>query len=141
MLDKESETFVIHVAALKAPLGSADMTIHPAWAAQIAALTQNEAPTKVLPKYADYADVFWFDLAMELLENTGINKHAIKLPNGKQLAYGPIYSLAPVELETLKAYIETYLKTGFIQPSKSPAGAPILFDNKPNNSLRLCVNY
>ena len=46
-----------------------------------------------------------------------------------------------MELETLKAYIETHLKTGFIWPSKSPAGAPILFDKKPDGSLRLYVDY
>ena len=58
---------------------------------------------------------------MELPENTGINKHIIELVEAKQPSYGPIYSLGPVELETLKAYIETHLKTGFIWPSKSPA--------------------
>ena len=46
-----------------------------------------------------------------------------------------------MELETLKTYIETHLKTRFIRPSKSPAGAPILFDKKPDGSLRLCVDY
>ena len=46
-----------------------------------------------------------------------------------------------MELEILKTYIETHLKTGFIQPSKSPAGAPILFDKKPDGNLRLCVHY
>lgn len=45
------------------------------------------------------------------------------------------------KLEVLKAYIETHLKTGFIRPSKSPAGAPILFDKKPDGSHRLCVDY
>ncbi len=78
---------------------------------------------------------------MELPENTGMNEHAIELIDGKQPLYGPIYALSPVELETLKAYIETHLKTGFIQPSKSLAGAPILFDKKPDGSLRLCVDY
>ena len=78
---------------------------------------------------------------MELPENTGINEHAIELIEDKQPPYGPIYSLGPVELETLKAYIETHLKTGFIRPSKSPAGASILFDKKPDGSLRLCVDY
>ena len=78
---------------------------------------------------------------MQLPENTGINEHAIELVEGKQPPYGPIYSLGPVELETLKAYIKTHLKTGFIRPSKSPAGAPILFDKKPDGSLRLCVDY
>ncbi len=41
----------------------------------------------------------------------------------------------------LKAYIENNLASGFISPSKSPAGAPILFDKKPDGSLRLCVDY
>ncbi len=46
-----------------------------------------------------------------------------------------------MELETLKTYIETHLKTGFIRSSKSLAGAPIFFDKKPDGSLRLRVNY
>ena len=132
---------MVHFSALEALLGSAKRTIHSARAAQIAALKQDKAPTKVLPKYADYADVFSFDMAMELPENTGINKHAIELQNGMQPPYGQIYSLGLVELETLKTYIETHLKTGFIQPSKSPTGAPILFDRKPDGSFWLCVNY
>ncbi len=78
---------------------------------------------------------------MELLENTGINEHVIELIEGKQPPYGPIYALSPMELETRKAYIETHLQTGFIQLSKSPTGAPILFDKKPDGSLRLCVDY
>ena len=46
-----------------------------------------------------------------------------------------------MELEILKAYIETNLANKFIGPSKSPAGAPILFDQKSDGSLQLCVNY
>ncbi len=92
-------------------------------------------------EYSDYADVFSFDLTIELPENTGINKHAIELIEGKQPPHGPIYSLIPVELETLKTYIETHLKTGFIRPFKSSAGAPIFFDKKPDGSFRLCVDY
>ena len=76
-----------------------------------------------------------------LPERTGSNEHAIKLENGKQPSYGPIYSLDRVELETLKTYIKTNLANSFIQPSKSPAGTPILFVCKPNGSLQLCVNY
>ena len=138
-LDEESETFVVHVAALEAPL--AGMAIYSSQAAQISALIQNKAPTKVPPEYADYADVFSFDLAMELPKNTGINEHTIELQDGKQLPYGPIYSLRPVELETLKTYIKIHLKTGFIWPFKSSDSAPILFDKKPDGSLWLCINY
>ena len=78
---------------------------------------------------------------MELLENTGINEYVIELVEGKQSPYSPIYSLGPVELKMLKAYIKTHLKTGFIWPSKSPADAPIFSDKKPNRSLRLCIDY
>ncbi len=78
---------------------------------------------------------------MELFENTGMNKHTIKLIEEKQPFHGPIYTLCLVKLETLKAYIETYLKSGFIWSSKLSVGALILFDKKPDQSLFLCVNY
>ena len=70
-----------------------------------------------------------------------MNKHAIKLMERKKRLYGPIYAFSPVEVETLKAYIETHLKTGFIRLFKSLPGAPIFFNKKPDNNLCLCVNY
>ncbi len=41
----------------------------------------------------------------------------------------------------MKAYIENNLTSDFIRLFKSPAGAPILFDKKPDSSLRLFVDY
>ena len=78
---------------------------------------------------------------MKLPENTRINEYAIKLKEDKQPFFGPIYSLRPVELETLKTYIKTNLANGFIWPSKSPTEVPILFNKKPDRSLYLCVDY
>ena len=145
-LDPEHETYVVHVASLSstplASLGSPPLDVHPSRRPQISGLIAEEAPTTVSAEYSDFADVFSPDLASELPEHTGINNHAIELVNGcQQPPYGPIYSLEPVELETLKAYIETNLANGFIRPFKSPARAPILFDRKSDGSLRLCVNY
>ena len=80
-LNEKSEPFMLHIAALEAPL--AGMTIHLLWAAQIVTLKQDESLIKVPPEYVDYADVFSFDLAMELPKNIGINKHAIKLQDNK----------------------------------------------------------
>src|SRR5467141_1372201 len=54
---------------------------------------------------------------------------------------GPIYSLSEVELTTLQEFIQENLQKGYICPSKSPCGAPVLFDNKKDGSLRLCSNY
>ena len=105
------------------------------------ALLFDETPIEVPVEYSDYCNVFSAENAAELPENTGMNEHAIELEKGKKLPFGSIYSLGLVELETLKTYIETNLVNGFIRPSKSPAGAPILFNRKPDRSLRLCVNY
>jgi hypothetical protein len=49
--------------------------------------------------------------------------------------------LSPRELVALKEFLEENLAKGFIQESKSPTGAPILFSLKKDGSLRLCVNY
>lgn len=78
---------------------------------------------------------------MELLENTGMNKYAIELIDGKQLLYEPIYAFSPVKLKTIKAYIKTHLKTMFIQPSKSFANTSIFFNKMPDNSFCLYVDY
>ena len=81
-----------------------------------------------------------FELTIKLPENTNMNKHTIELVEDKQPSYGPIYSLGPVKLETLKTYIQTYLKTGLIRLFKSPAGTPILFEKKPDGSFCLYVD-
>ena len=78
---------------------------------------------------------------MKSLENTKINKHAIKLEKSKQPLFGPIYSLELIELETLKTYIKTNLVNDFIWFFKSPIGAPILFDKKPDRNFCFCINY
>lgn len=69
---------------------------------------------------------------MKLPKNVSINKHAIELEIDKQLPYRSIYALNLIESETLNTYIKTHFKTGLIQLFKSPAGAPILFDKKPD---------
>ena len=109
--------------------------------AQIAYLKANKASTEVPSKYANFANVFLLKLAVELLKHTRINDHAIKLVDNWQSLYGPIYSLRLVELEILKAYIENNLVNGFIRRYKSPTTKSILFDKKPNSSLRLYVDY
>ena len=133
-MDKNIKAFVVHVSSL-----GSKMTIHPAKEAQLALLLAKKVT--ILVKYSDFANVFSEELANILRKQTGVNKHAIKLEGGKQLPYGHIYSLRPVELKTFKIYIETNLANGFIRALKSLAGAPILFVRKSNSSLCLCVNY
>ena len=133
-LDPEHETFIIHVASLNLVSG-----IHPNKEAQIAFWLTKEV--KIPGEYSDFTNVFSEEKALVLPEQTELNEHAIHLKDGKQPPCGPIYSLGPVELETLKTYIKTHLKTGFIRPFKFPAGAPILFDKKSDGSFCLCIDY
>ena len=48
---------------------------------------------------------------------------------------GPIFRLAPQELEELKRQLEELLSKGLIEPSSSPFGAPVLFTKKKDGTL------
>ena len=109
--------------------------------AQVGALIFDKASIVVLAEYSDYSNVFSAEYTAEFLENTGINKYAIKLEEDKQPLFGLIYSLGLIKLETLKTYIKTNLTNGFIWLSKSSARTFILFDKKPNRNLHLYVDY
>ena len=134
----EHEAFIVYIAALSIDLGD---EVHLLRKAQIAHLKVDKAPSKVSSKYADFADVSFPKLVAELPKHTKINDHAIKLVDDWQPPYGPIYSLGLVELKILKAYIKNNLVSGFIRPSKSSVRALILFDKKPDGSLKLCMDY
>nr|GEZ06082.1 hypothetical protein [Tanacetum cinerariifolium] len=47
----------------------------------------------------------------------------------------------PVELKELKDQLQELLERGFIRPSVSPWGAPVLFVKKKDGSMRLCIDY
>ena len=49
--------------------------------------------------------------------------------------------MAPVELQELKVQIQELLDMGFIKPSTSPWGAPVLFGKKKDKTLLLCIDY
>ena len=51
------------------------------------------------------------------------------------------HRMAPVELQELRIQLQELLDKGFIRPSTSPWGAPVLFAKKKDKTLRLCINY
>ena len=95
-LDLEDEVIIVNVDSI-----SSNMAIYLFWRAQIALLKADETSTLVPSKYADFADVISKDLAAGLSEYAGINNHAINLIKRQEPFYRSIYSLDPVELETL----------------------------------------
>ena len=106
-LNENSEIFVIYIASFNLV-----SRIYLDKEAQIASLLVKEV--KISNKYSDFVDIFLEEKALVLPKHIKLNKHTINLEDGKQSPYKPIYSLGPVKLETMKTYIKTYLKTGFI---------------------------
>jgi hypothetical protein len=51
------------------------------------------------------------------------------------------YRMNHEELKELKVQLEELLAKGYIKPSKSPYGAPVLFVHKKDGTLRMCVDY
>jgi hypothetical protein len=67
--------------------------------------------------------------------------HTIPLEPGHKPPVRPIYRLSPLEFEELKKQIKELLALGFIEPSRSPYAAPVLFVQKKDGSLRMCIDY
>ena len=51
------------------------------------------------------------------------------------------YRMAPGELKELKVQLQELLDEGFVRPSVSPWGAPILFVKKKDGTLQMCIDY
>ncbi|KAJ9544562.1 hypothetical protein OSB04_024269 [Centaurea solstitialis] len=62
------------------------------------------------------------------------------IPGAAPVATTP-YRLAPAEMQELSSQIQDMLDKGFIQPSSSPWGSPVLFVKKKDGSLRMCIDY
>ncbi|GJW63389.1 putative reverse transcriptase domain-containing protein [Tanacetum coccineum] len=62
------------------------------------------------------------------------------IPGATPVAKSP-YRLAPSELEELSGQLKELQDKGFIRPSSSPWGAPVLFVKKKDGSFRMCIDY
>ncbi|GBG92428.1 hypothetical protein CBR_g55365, partial [Chara braunii] len=68
-------------------------------------------------------------------------RHVIILEDGAVPPRGCIYRMSEEELSVLRAQLDDLLEKGWIRPSSSPYGAPVLFVRKKNKDLRLCIDY
>src|SRR5260221_1142886 len=107
-----------------------------------AALTAQPEDTlsRVPQEYHEFRDVFSGEKANALAPHRPYDLK-INLEEGAKSFHGPIYSLLPPELTALREFLEENIQNGFIRPSKSPWGSPVLFVKKKDGSLRLCVDF
>ncbi|GKB74816.1 hypothetical protein Tco_0936228 [Tanacetum coccineum] len=66
--------------------------------------------------------------------------HIELIPEAAPVAHAP-YRLAPTEMKELAEQLKELSDKGFIRPSSSPWGAPILFVKKKDGSFRMCIDY
>jgi hypothetical protein len=101
-----------------------------------------ETQSMLSEKYHQFSELFNPETFTENLPKHRSYDHAINLLPGTQPPWGPVYPLSELELKTLREFLDTALKSGKISPSRSKAGAPILFVPKAEDrGLRLCVNF
>ncbi|GJW69361.1 putative reverse transcriptase domain-containing protein [Tanacetum coccineum] len=62
------------------------------------------------------------------------------VPGAAPVARTP-YRLAPSEMKELSEQLKELSDKGFIRPSSSPWGAPVLFVKKKDGSFRMCIDY
>lgn len=99
-----------------------------------------KVPTDIQPLLEEYGDVFPDELprGLPMVRQVG---HTIPLVEGAKPTFRPIYRLSPKEHSEVRQQITDLLDKGWITPSRSPFGAPILFVQKKDGSLRMCVDY
>ncbi|GBG77650.1 hypothetical protein CBR_g24098 [Chara braunii] len=68
-------------------------------------------------------------------------QHRIKIEPGSRTPKGAVYMMSPRELEELRKQLDDLLEKGWIRPSSSPFGAPVLFVHKKEGELRMCIDY
>lgn len=88
----------------------------------------------------EYADIFRDQLPNQLPPSRALD-HRIDLVPGSTPPNRATYRMSPKELDELKRQLNELVEHGFIQPSQSPFGAPVLFARKKDGSLRMCIDY
>lgn len=109
-------------------------------------LSREEIARQLPEHYRQFVQVFDPNEASKLPPHRPGLDHEIPIEldeNGKEkeIPWGPLYNMSRDELLVLRKELTSLLGKRFIQESKSPAAAPVLFARKPGGGLRFCVDY
>ena len=103
-----------------------------------------ETPTDKVSNIQEYAVLKEFD---DVFKEISIlpPKRGIDFPINWMLGAAPIsktpYMMSTLELNELQIQLEDILKKGYIFPSVSPWGAPIIFVKNKDGMLRFCIDF
>ncbi|GKA62311.1 hypothetical protein Tco_0761830, partial [Tanacetum coccineum] len=99
----------------------------------------NEPTLNDIPIVRNFEDVFPDDLS-GLPPQQQVEFRIDLIPRVTLVAKSP-YRLAPSEMQELSEQLQELQDKGFIRPSHSPWGAPVLFVKKKDGSFRMCIDY
>ena len=108
---------------------------------EVDSLLRPELATSIRDVLVEFQDVFAKDLPKGLPPVHKGHEFRIELTDEKKPVHRPLYKLSPLELEESKKQLTMLLENGYIQPSDSPYGSPVLFVLKTGGSLRMYVDY
>nr|GEW03894.1 hypothetical protein [Tanacetum cinerariifolium] len=126
-----------NIDLLPVELGGFDVIISMDWLRRYhAVIVCNE---KLVRIPYDFPEVFPEDLS-GLPPARPVEFHIDLIPGAAPVARAP-YRLAPSEMKELSKQLQELSDKGFIRPSSSPWGAPVLFIKKKDGSFRMCIDY
>ncbi|GBG92982.1 hypothetical protein CBR_g58030 [Chara braunii] len=128
-------------------------TSHPPQSVASTPLSRADADVEELARYTDgleptvrdlireYHDVFPSSFSYAGIPPMHDVEHSIQLVPHYRVHQQAPYRLSIPEATELERQLEELLRLGFIKPSNSPWGAPVLFARKVDGTLRLCIDY
>ncbi|KAJ0481094.1 putative nucleotidyltransferase, Ribonuclease H [Helianthus annuus] len=143
----DGETIVVHGEKRETPLRiisclKARKCLQKGCAAFLAHIVDKKAAEpkiEDIPVVREYPEVFPEDLP-GLPPQRQVEFRIDLVPGAAPVAKAP-YRLAPSEMQELSTQLQELLDKGFIRPSFSPWGAPVLFVKKKDGSFRMCIDY
>nr|XP_043638012.1 uncharacterized protein LOC122609015 [Erigeron canadensis] len=116
-----------------------DKKDHLVYLAHVIDKSAKEKKVQDIPIVRNFPDVFPDDLpGIPPVRQVEFNIDLV--PGAAPVAKAP-YRLAPPEMQELSNQLQELLSKGFIRPSSSPWGTPILFVKKKDGSMRMCIDY
>ncbi|KAI3663974.1 hypothetical protein L6452_45207 [Arctium lappa] len=112
---------------------------YPSYLAYVVDAKKEKKSVEDVEVVQDYPDVFPEDLP-GLPPERQVEFQIDLTPGAAPIARAP-YRLAPIEMKEMMTQLQELVEKGFIRPSSSPWGAPVLFVKKKDGSMRICIDY
>ncbi|GJW91159.1 putative reverse transcriptase domain-containing protein [Tanacetum coccineum] len=143
-LSRNKAVIVCHEKMVEIPLeGGEALRVHGERALGLDKTLMNanvgEPKMNEIPVVREFSDVFPEDLS-GLPPQRQVEFRIELVAGAAPVARSP-YRLAPSEMQELSGQLQELQDKGFIRPSHSPWGAPVLFVKKKDGSFRMCIDY